>query len=234
MRVFGGQVVAQSLVAANQTVDSTHRVNSLHGYFLRGGDHQQPIELTVDRLREGRAFSARRVTAAQDGRVIFVLSTSFHRPEDGGDYQQPAPLGVPGPEHLPTTHFSNAQRIETRDASYDQATGAVRRLWFRSVAALPVPLHAAAVAYASDHGLFGAARRIVDVAGAGTFDSMFRTSLDHAIWFHRQPDVSDWLLYDIEAIMHFDERILAQGKIYDRAGRRVATVTQEMLARAPG
>lgn len=232
-RVFGGQVIGQALAAAGATVDPTHLVNSLHGYFLRGGDVARPIEFAVERLREGRAFSHRRATASQDGRVILVLSASFHAPGEGGDYQQPTPAGIPRPEHLPETNFSRAHRIETRDASYDQVSGVMRRLWFRCPGDVPVHLHTAAVAYATDHGPFGAARRLVDVAGAGTFDSLFRTSLDHAIWFHRQPDASNWLLYDIEAVMHHDERILLQGKIYDEAGLRIASVTQEMLARQP-
>ena len=93
--------------------------------------------------------------------------------------------------------------------------------------------HAAGLAYASDHGLFGAARRVVDRSGEGLFDSMFRASLDHAIWFHRPPRIDDWVLYDIEVLAHRDDRILAQGRILDREGRRIATVAQELLARAP-
>lgn len=169
-RVFGGQVVAQALVAATQTTPATHHVHSLHAYFLRGGDVDQPIHYEVDRLRDGRSFTARRVTASQEGKAILVLSASFH---------------------------------------------------------------AAGIAYATDHGPFGAARRIVDTAGAGLFDRMFRASLDHAIWFHRPPRIDEWVLYDIEAITHRDDRILTSGRILDAAGRRIATVAQEILARAP-
>ena len=232
-RVFGGQVVAQSLVAASHTTPPAHHVHSLHAYFLRGGDVDQPIRYEVDRLRDGRSFTARRVTASQDGKAILVLSASFHAGGPSGDYEPPAPLGIPGPEHLPSTRFAKPGVLETRDASYDQPRTPQRRLWFRAGCDLAPDLHAAGIAYATDHGPFGAARRIVDTAGAGLFDQMFRASLDHAIWFHRPPRIDEWVLYDIEAITHRDDRILTSGRILDSAGRRIATVAQEILARAP-
>jgi acyl-CoA thioesterase II len=232
-RVFGGQVVAQALVAAARTVRDDHHVHSLHAYFLRGGDVGEPIGFDVDRLRDGRSFSARRVTATQADGAILVLSASFHAGGPSGDYEPPTPPGIPGPEHLPPTRFARPGVLETRDASYDQPRSPQRRLWFRAGCDLPASLHAAGVAYATDHGPFGAARRIVDTAGAGRFDSMFRASLDHAIWFHRPPRIDDWVLYDIEAVTHRDDRILTSGRILDGEGRRVATVAQEILARAP-
>lgn len=232
-RVFGGQVVAQSLVAATRTAPAEHQVHSLHAYFLRGGDVDRPIDYEVDRLRDGRSFTARRVTASQGGEAILVLSASFHAGGSSGDYEPPAPLGIPGPEHLPPTRFAKPGVLEARDASYDQPRTPQRRLWFRAGCELPPDLHAAGVAYATDHGPFGAARRIVDTAGAGLFDQMFRASLDHAIWFHRPPRIDDWVLYDIEAVTHRDDRILTSGRILDGDGRRVATVAQEILARAP-
>lgn len=232
-RVFGGQVVAQALVAATRTVEPTQHVHSLHAYFLRGGDVAEPIDFRVDRLRDGRSFSARQVTASQGDRAILVLSSSFHTGGPSGDYEPPAPVGVPSPEHLPSTRFAKPGVLETRDASYDQPMGNSRRLWFRAACDLPDELHAAAIAYATDHGPFGAARRIVDVAGPGRFDSLFRASLDHAIWFHRPPRVDEWLLYDIDAVTHRDDRILTSARIHDQAGRRVATVAQEILARKP-
>ena len=232
-RVFGGQVVAQSLVAATRTAPPAHHVHSLHAYFLRGGDVDVPITYEVERLRDGRSFSARRVTARQGGEAILVLSASFHAGGPSGDYEPPAPLGIPGPEHLPATRFAKPGVLETRDASYDQPRTPQRRLWFRAGCELPPGLHAAGVAYATDHGPFGAARRIVDTAGAGLFDQMFRASLDHAIWFHRPPRIDDWVLYDIQAVTHRDDRILTSGRILDASGRRIATVAQEILARAP-
>jgi acyl-CoA thioesterase II len=232
-RVFGGQVVAQALAAASATVPAGHLAHSLHTHFLRGGDVARPIELEVERLREGRAFSARRVTARQEGRVILVLSGSHKVPADGGDFQVAAPPGVPDPEHLPHTRFSNPARIEARDASFDQPHGPGRRLWFRSAVPLPDDgaVHRAAIAYATDHGPFGAARRVVDASGTD-FDGLFTTSLDHAIWFHRAARADEWLLYDVEAVAHHDERVLTRAAIYDRAGRRVASVNQEILARS--
>ena len=232
-RVFGGQVVAQALVAATRTTPAEHHVHSLHAYFLRGGDVDEAIVYEVDRLRDGRSFTARQVTARQGGDAILVLSASFHAGGPSGDYEPPAPLGIPGPEHLPTTRFAKPGVLETRDASYDQPRTPQRRLWFRAGCELSPDLHAAGVAYATDHGPFGAARRIVDAAGAGLFDQMFRASLDHAIWFHRPPRIDDWVLYDIEAVTHRDDRILTSGRILDADGRRIATVAPEILARSP-
>jgi len=232
-RVFGGQVVAQALVAATRTVRDDHHVHSLHAYFLRGGDVDVPITFEVDRLRDGRSFSARRVTAQQGDAAILVLSASFHAGGPSGDYEPPAPPGIPGPEHLPATRFARPGVLETRDASYDQPRSPQRRLWFRAGCELAPHLHAAGVAYATDHGPFGAARRVVDTAGAGRFDSMFRASLDHAVWFHRPPRIDAWVLYDIEAVTHRDDRILTSGRIVDDTGRRIATVAQEILARDP-
>lgn len=232
-RVFGGQVVAQALAAATATVPAEHRVHSLHAYFLRGGDVAVPITYDVDRLRDGRSFTARRVTADQGDGAILVLSASFHAGGPSGGYEPPAPVGIPGPDDLPATQFAKPGVLDTRDASFDQPRGVQRRLWFRAGCELPDELHAAGVAYATDHGPFGAARRIVDTAAAGVFDTMFRASLDHAIWFHHPPRIDDWVLYDIEAVTHRDDRILTSGRIVDAQGRRVATVTQEILARAP-
>jgi len=232
-RVFGGQVVAQALVAATGTAPAEHHVHSLHAYFLRGGDVERPITYVVDRLRDGRSFTARRVTADQGDGPILVLSASFHAGGPGGDFEPPAPPGIPDPEHLPPTRFARPGVLDTRDASDDQPSTRERRLWFRAGCELPEHLHAAGVAYATDHGPFGAARRIVDTAGPGLFDTMFRASLDHAIWFHRPPRIDDWVRYDVEAVAHRDDRILTSGRILDGSGRRVATVAQEILARSP-
>lgn len=230
-RVFGGQVVAQALVAATHTVPDAHHVHSLHAYFLRGGDVADPIAYEVERLRDGRSFTARRVTARQGGKAILVLSASFHAGGPSGDYEPPAPPGIPGPEHLPTTRFAKPGVLETRDASYDQPRTPQRRLWFRAGCELDPALHAAGVAYATDHGPFGAARRIVDTAGAGLFDQMFRASLDHAIWFHRPVPAGGWLLYDLRAQGFSGGRGLAFGHVFTPDGTHVASVAQEALVR---
>lgn len=230
-RVFGGQVVAQALVAADRTVAPHQHVHSLHAYFLRAGDVDAPIHFDVDRVRDGRSFSARRVTALQDGRAILVLSSSFHSGGITGDREPPGPTDVPDPDGLPATNFARPGVLRTADASVDQPGGHRRRLWFRADCDLPDELHAPAMAYATDHGLFGAARRLADTDSPGWFNTLFRASLDHAIWFHRRPRVDDWLFYDIEALGHRDDRILTSATIHDRAGRLVAKVTQELLAR---
>lgn len=230
-RVFGGQVVAQALVAAQATVVDGQDVHSLHAYFLRGGQVEEPIVYDVDRLRDGRGFTARRVTASQGGKAILVLSTSFHVGGPGGDHEPPGPVGVPGPEHLPPTGFARPGILQARDASYDQRGGTRSRRWFRADCEIDLGLHAAALAYATDHGPFGAARRVADLAAPGLFDTQFRTSLDHAVWFHRPPRVDEWMLFEVDAVMHRNDRILTTGAVFDQQGRRVATVTQEILAR---
>lgn len=230
--MFGGQVIGQAMIAAGHTVDALHAANSLHAYFLRAGDYSEPLELGVERLRSGRSFSARRVTVRQRGDVLLVLSASFHADEAGGDFQNAAPPNVPPPDELPPTRFSSTV-IETRDASYDEPHGNRRLLWFRA----PQPLgddrnlHRGALAYATDHGPFGAARRVVSAGGAD-FESMFRASLDHAIWFHGDVRADGWLLYDVSVLSHRGARILTHGSVSDADGRLVATVTQEILARS--
>jgi acyl-CoA thioesterase-2 len=123
--------------------------------------------------------------------------------------------------------------LDGLDASYDDPRSLQRHLWFRAGCELPDHLHAAGVAYATDHGPFGAARRVVDTGGPGVFDTMFRASLDHAVWFHRPPRIDDWVLFEVEAVAHRDDRILTSGRIVDGQGRRIATVAQEILARSP-
>ena len=169
-RVFGGQVVAQALVAADRTVDAGQHVHSLHAYFLRAGDVEQPIAFEVDRVRDGRSFSARRVTALQDGRAILVLSCSFYSGGSTGDREPPGPQGVPEPDELPATGFARPGVLQTADASGEGPDGPRRRLWFRADCDLPEALHAPAMAYATDHGLFGAARRLADTDRPGCED----------------------------------------------------------------
>ncbi len=231
-RVFGGQVIGQALVAGAGTVDAPHVVNSLHAYFLRAGDYRTPITYGVERLRSGRSFSARRGTARQRGETLLVMSASFHGPETGGYYQATVPVHRGDPQQLPPTGFSSSV-IETRDASYDQPQGPTRSLWFRAPVDLGDDdhLHAGAMAYATDHGPFGAARRVT--GGRETFDAMYRASLDHAIWFHRVVRADEWLHYEITVVAHRGARILTQGVVSDQAGLRVATISQEILARPP-
>lgn len=237
VRVFGGQVAAQALVAAAQTVEEPHRPQSLHAYFLAGGDESVPIDLAVERVRSGRSFSVRRVVASQEGADILHLSASFHATETGGDYERGASGAVPPPDRLPPTRFSGPV-VETREATADEPDPGRRRLWFRvrgplpDVDAEPV-LHAAAITYATDHGPFGAARRVIAAQG-GDFDAHQRASLDHVLWFHRLARADDWLLYDIEVVAHHGARLLTRAGLFTAAGTRVGSVSQEILVRPPG
>jgi acyl-CoA thioesterase-2 len=245
-RIFGGQVAAQALLAAARTVEADHRPQSLHAYFLAGGDESVPIELAVERVRSGRSFTVRRVVAAQAGTEILHLAASFHAAEHGGDFAAPMPAGVPAPGGLEPTRFSGPI-IETRDVpdpagagtggggAVEGAGSGRRRLWFRVPAALPAldddpALHAAAITYATDHGPFGAARRVVDAQG-GDFEASQRASLDHALWFHRPAPADDWLLYDIEVVAHHGARILTRAGLYTASGARIGSVSQEILVR---
>lgn len=248
-RVFGGQVAGQALVAAGRTVEQG-RVHSLHAYFLRPGDPNVPILYEVDRIRDGKSFTTRRVVAVQHGRAIFNLSASFHVDEDGLDHQLPAPP-APDPETLPTFHerhapwaeqmgdwYTRPRPIDVRHA--DDPPRAARdrgarepcqQVWMRADGTLPDDplLHACVVAYASDMTLLDS---ILLVHGISWEDPrLMGASLDHAMWFHRPFRADDWLLYDQESPSSHGARGLAQGRIYTRDGTHVVSVMQEGLVR---
>ncbi len=249
-RVFGGQVAGQALVAAGRTVPTDRPVHSLHAYFLRPGDPSIPIVYEVDRIRDGRSFTTRRVVAIQHGKPIFNLSASFALAESGLEHQLPMPA-VPPPDGLPTF----AERI----APFGARLGPISRLprpidlryvedppwvsradgpreprqqvWLRTDGDLPDdPLvHVCALTYASDMTLLdsvlaahGLAWRLDDVIGA---------SLDHAMWFHRPFRADEWLLYDSESPSAAGSRGLAAGRIFTADGRHVVSVVQEGLIR---
>jgi acyl-CoA thioesterase-2 len=241
-RVFGGQVAGQALVAAGRTVAPERAVHSLHAYFIRPGDPAVPIVYTVDRTRDGRSFSTRRVTAVQHGLAIFTLSASFHRPEAGLEHQVPMP-SAPGPEDLaslepaepsdrdgpeppPAPNPIEIRRVEGRP-------GEPRNIvWMRARDGLPDdPLvHVCAVAYASDMTLLDS----VLLAHGLNWDSPSLSSvasLDHAMWFHASFRADEWLLYSQESPAASGARGLAQGRIFRRDGRLVASVVQEGLIR---
>jgi acyl-CoA thioesterase-2 len=247
-RVFGGQVAAQSLVAAGRTVSADRAVNSLHSYFLRLGDPEIPIVYSVDRIRDGRSFTTRRVVAIQHGRPIYLLSASFHRAENGLQHQVPMPK-VPDPEVLspwsgrstigPTPPPWVPRRVvELRYVSDPAAVGAHggpqdsrRIVWMRAPHRLPDdPLvHVCAVTYASDMTLLDAV-----LLGHGLDwerDVSSGASLDHAMWFHGAFRADEWILYVQESPAASDARGLAMGRIYRRDGRLVASVVQEGLIR---
>jgi len=258
-RVFGGQVAGQALVAAGRTVDGRtgrespdqpgayRAVHSLHAYFLRPGDPNAPILYEVDRLRDGRSFSTRRVVAIQHGRAIFNLSASFKVAEEGVAHQTPMPP-VPGPgagatlaERAAATgqpgDFDRPRAIDMRHLA--AAAGAAglevgaphMRVWMRADGDLPDDplLHACVVAYASDMTLLDSATRPHGMS----FDGGSMASLDHAMWFHRPFRADEWLLYDQYSPTAAEARGLATGTIFSQDGRLVVSVVQEGLMRSP-
>ncbi len=252
-RIFGGQVLAQALVAARRTIDEADRTaHSLHAYFILEGDLDIPVVYFVDRLRDGRSFTTRRVTAIQHGRAIFTLSASFHRTEDGVSHRADMP-GVPPPEELRSEldifrehadRFpAHLRSILTQDrplefrpvepvSFLDRAPQPPRRrIWIRSPGALPAnPVyHQAALAYASDYGLLSTA---LQPHGRTVRDAdIMAASLDHSLWFHRPFRVDDWLLYTLDSPVTHGARGFAVGTFYTRGGRLVASAAQEGLLR---
>ena len=251
-RVYGGQVLGQCVVAAGLTVDAERPIHSLHGYFLRPGDSSQPIRFAVERLRDGRSFSARRVHALQDGRPILSMIASFQVPADGMDHAEPMP-SVPEPEELtsdsvllesvdhPVTNYWRENRpIELRHVEQPLYLGpdpdrrAHQAVWMRFAGALPTtPLvQAAALAYISDYTLLEPVLRRHGVAWGNP--RLRSASLDHAMWWHRRAPLDGWLLYVEESPSASSGRGLGTGRIYTRAGELVASVAQEGMLRLKG
>ena len=251
-RVFGGQVAGQALVAAGRTVERGE-VHSLHAYFLRPGDPNIPIVYDVDRIRDGKSFTTRRVVAIQHGRAIFNLAASFQIVENGPDHQMPMP-DVPDPDELPTWQ----QRVEPylERLGPDLAQWLVRErpidsrpvddprwldpsprepqqdVWIKSNGDLPdgVPLiHECVVAYASDLTLLDTA--MFPHAISYQEQQYMIASLDHAMWFHRPFRADEWLLYHQTSPTASHARGLAQGSIFCRDGTLAITVIQEGLIR---
>lgn len=255
-RVFGGQVFAQALVAARRTVEEGREAHSVHGYFLREGDLTTPIVYFVDRPRDGRSFTSRRVTAIQHGEAIFHLSASFHVAEPGIDHQLAMPE-VPAPETLPSELElirANAHLIPeairgiwTQDRPIDlrlitprnpfapgEAVGAAaaqRAVWFRVVERIPDPtiVHQAVLAYASDYGFLTTA---LLPHGLSMRDRRVQiASLDHTLWMHRPFRADDWLLYVSDSPSAHGARGFVRGQVFTRDGQLVASVAQEGLIR---
>jgi acyl-CoA thioesterase-2 len=252
-RVFGGQVIAQTLIAAQATVADDRPAHSLHAYFLRGGSEDLPIEYRVERGFDGGSFANRRVVALQEERQILACSASFQRREDGPGHQGTAIPDVPPPEELEPEDAvleryraeieAHAPRIILRPRPIEvravdpmgllsrEASAPVQHLWFRARARLPddPQIHRAALAYFSDMRLMatcllphGLAFARGDVKGA---------SLDHALWFHGDARVDEWLLYAMESPWSGHARGLNFGRVFTRDGRLVASVAQEGMFR---
>jgi len=253
LRVFGGQVAAQSLVAAGRTVGDgrgfERPVHSLHAYFLRPGDPRIPILYQVDRIRDGKSFTTRRVAAIQRGEPVFHLSASFHSPEVGVSHQEQMP-SVPDPETLPTWEeamapyrdqlgdwFDRPRPMDVRHVGTPLRTSPVEstprppthRVWFRADGTLPDdPLtHACLAAYASDMTLLDT----VMMPHGLIWTEGVQVSLDHAMWFHRPFRADEWLLYDQHSPTAAGARGLATGTIFTRDGALAVSVVQEGLLR---
>jgi acyl-CoA thioesterase-2 len=241
-RVFGGQVAGQALVAAGRTVD-TGTVHSMHAYFLRPGDPSVPILYEVDRIRDGKSFTTRRVVAIQHGRAIFNLAASFHVEEHGYDHQLPMPT-VPEPDTLPTFQERMAEHRERLGEWLDRPRPIDTRfvtpkppnpeqdVWIRADGKLPDDplLHACVVAYASDLTLLDTTL-LPHRTRSWEVDRLMMASLDHAMWFHRAFRADDWLLYHHRSPSMSGARGFARGEIFTMDGDLVVSVAQEGLVR---
>lgn len=244
-RIFGGQVAGQALVAAARTVDDDRAVHSLHAYFLRPGDPNVPVLYEVDRIRDGRSFTTRRVAAIQHGRAIFHMSASFHIAEPGFDHLDEMP-DVPEPDGLPTRQerFAAAgiedtygpSALDVRYITNDpfnrrEALPPTQRVWFRANGDLPdgQVLHTCLLTYASDMTLLDTT--LLPHGSGATDRSVMMASLDHAMWFHGPFRADEWLLYDQHTPAASGARGLATGRVFTQRGRLVANVVQEGLIR---
>ncbi|GLY17731.1 acyl-CoA thioesterase II [Kineosporia rhizophila] len=252
-RIFGGQVLAQSLAAAAKTVEADRPPHSFHGYFLRPGDPQVPIELAVERLRDGRSFSARRVQAVQHGKPILSMIASFQTAAEGLDHQSPMPE-VPRPDEVPSFRERLAeaghsvrglgpllasQPFELRHVQSPLFLGpgpektAEQAVWIRPTGPLPPGplLHAVVLAYVSDYTVLEPTLRAHGLAWATP--GMKTASLDHAMWFHRPARFDDWHLFVEESPSASGARGLGLARIYALDGTLVATLGQEGMFRVP-
>ena len=250
-RVFGGQVIGQALVAAANTVEDRF-AHSLHAYFLRPGDPKVPIIYDVDRIRDGRSFTTRRVVAIQHGKAIFSMAASFHVEEDGLTHQADMP-DVPTPDELPSeselkalfidrvpeiirNYWERERPIEMRPVDFSRYMNQEKRkpvqhIWFRANGTLPdsLSIHQSVLAYASDFSLLDTS---LIAHGMLLFDPrLMLASLDHAVWFHRPFRADEWLLYTMDSPAAQNARGFNRGAIYARDGSLVASVAQEGLIR---
>ncbi len=250
-QVYGGQVLGQALMAAYQSVDEGMRAHSVHCYFLRGGDMESPIIYEVERTRDGKAFSSRRVIAMQHGRQIFNMSASFQTPEDGYDHQQeapecPEPLSLPSsfdlqkkyneelgleyhPEKIPSWFFDI--RVDGPGPSlYPEPRKPELKIWFRLKEEFVdhPAYHEAALAYASDLRLLGVSL----LPHAVSHQQKLRVAtIDHSIWFHRDFDIREWQLYSMHSPNACGGRGFSIGHVFNQKGTLVATCSQEGLIR---
>jgi acyl-CoA thioesterase-2 len=248
-RMYGGQFLAQAIGAACASTDPDRDIHSLHGYFLKAGDVDHPVDLHVEKVRDGRSFSSRVVRALQSGKELFRMMASFHVPEEGDVYSGARMPEVPPPEEVPLTYNAYSRQVgeaddwdgEARpmDLRYinppssppGQAIVEPQLVWVRINEALDDlwPIHFAGLAYLSDstlvdHVVLPHGRRWQDPALNGA-------SLDHAMWFHHRARADEWLLFDQQVLETGHGRGLAQGRLFDRSGRLVANCVQEGMIR---
>ncbi len=251
-RVFGGQTIAQALVAAQRTVDADRHVHSLHAYFMLPGDIKVPIVYQVDRIREGSSFTTRRVTAVQHGQAIFSLEASFQVREKGLDHQMPMPHDVPAPETLPSQRellqtvenipdairkfWARERPLDIRPVNVEHYSSRDKlpprqNVWIRLNGPVPddARLRPVLLAYLSDMTLLDTS---TFAHGRGLFDPDIQAaSLDHAMWFHRAHPLDDWLLYAQDSPSTSGSRGFSRGALYARDGTLIASVAQEGLIR---
>jgi len=239
-RLFGGMVAAQSVIAAGRTVDPTRRLHSLHAYFLRPGRHGVPLRFVVDRIRDGRSFTTRRVKAHQAGEAIFNLQASFCLDEDGIAHQDPMPE-VPPPDsvedweilrarmHPELPNFHSPVEVRMITPWTTEPSPARQQSWMRMRGSLPEDplLHTAMLVYATDRTLLGTASR----PHAIPFEKRFGASLDHAVWIHHRVSLDDWLLYTSESPVAQGAHGMIFGALFTTDGTRIASVAQEGLVR---
>ncbi|CAN5292658.1 acyl-CoA thioesterase II [soil metagenome] len=251
-RLFGGQVLAQSLLAALRTVDDERTVHSLHGYFLRAGYIEKPVTLAVDRIYDGRSFSTRRAQAHQDGLPIFSMIASFQTEDSGPEHQVEMPRDLTQPEDLPSyadviesvtggsvASWGRPRAVDSRHVegnlavTVDGERVAHQGVWFKTIGPMPDDrnLHTAAIAYSSDFSLLEPIfrRHGISPSTAG----MRIASLDHAMWFHNWARADEWLFYAQESPVARGGRGLSFGRIFTRDGLLVASVAQEGMIRLP-
>lgn len=250
-RIYGGQVLAQTLVAAERTLPEDRAVHSMHGYFLRPGDASQGITIAVDRIHDGRSFSTRRTQAYQNGVPIFSMIASFQDADPGVEHAEPMPAGVPVPEDLapdedrvPSLAGGARRMLSERAADIRHVDSPLylpnddervprQAVWMRLRAPLPDDqrLHRAALAYLSDMTIQESILRAHGVSWS--LPGLKVASLDHAMWWHRPARVDEWLLYVQESPSARGGRGLATGRVYTREGTLVASVAQEIMIRVP-
>jgi len=250
-RVYGGQVLAQSIVAAERTIPDGRSVHSMHGYFLRPGDASKGITFAVDRIHDGRSFSTRRTQAFQEGVPIFSTIASFQDEDPGIEHHEPMPSGVLEPEDLPDLedHLAGLHPVSKRlfvdrpidlrhipspiYLTVDGERQPRQAVWVRTRRPIPDDprIHRAVLAYLSDLTIQESILRAHGIAWATP--GLKVASLDHAMWWHRPGRVDDWMLYVQESPNARGGRGLATGRVYSRDGALVASVAQEIMVRVP-